>query len=296
MKHRSHSLLVACVVAAALLPAGFAGCTQDSTGGPDPIEKSAKRGLAGNVTAAGDLEVLKSGVSWWYNWGVTTGAPNGFADTYEMDFIPMLWGRNSDASIESARDYILSRPEIEYLLVMNEPNLTGQANRLPWEAAVDWLKYEDLVAELAANGRTIKTVGPQITWGTMQGYADPVVWMDAFYDAYRTANGGRDPQIDYLGFHWYDYGLEGQLDRLQKYGKQIWITEMANWNANIDSYEKHIEQMTQMVALCESRADVFRYAWFIARGTTFDNHHTYVLTQNTGELTELGRAYLDLPF
>jgi hypothetical protein len=25
---------------------------------------------------------------------------------------------------------------------------------------------------------------------------------------------GRDPQIDYLAFHWYDYGLSNQLDRL----------------------------------------------------------------------------------
>jgi hypothetical protein len=54
-----------------------------------------------------------------------------------------------------------------------------------------------------------------------------VVWLDTFYAAYQYANGGRDPKIDFLAFHWYDYGLTGQLDRLKKYGKKIWITEMA---------------------------------------------------------------------
>lgn len=34
-----------------------------------------------------------------------------------------------------------------------------------------------------------------------------------------------------LAFHWYDYGLSAQLDRLIKYNKQIWFTEMANWNS-----------------------------------------------------------------
>ncbi len=65
----------------------------------------------------------------------------------------------------------------------------------------------------------------------MPGYQDPVAWLDAFYAAFRSANGGRDPTIDYLGFHWYDYGLGGQLDRLTKYGKPFWVTEFANWHS-----------------------------------------------------------------
>ncbi len=46
-----------------------------------------------------------------------------------------------------------------------------------------------------------------MNWGTMQNYSDPVVWLDAFYAAYKNANGNRPPKIDYLAFHWYDYGL-----------------------------------------------------------------------------------------
>ena len=50
---------------------------------------------------------------------------------------------------------------------------------------------------------------------------------------------------------------------------------MANWNPNINSYQKQAEQMVQMVAICESRDDVFRYAWFIGRGSSPDNKFTY---------------------
>ena len=130
----------------------------------------------------------------------------------------------------------------------------------------------------------------------MSGYPDPVVWLDAFYNAYKSANGGRIPQIDFLAFHWYDFGLSSQLDRLQKYGKQIWITEMANWNTQINSYAKQEAQMRDMVNICETRTDVFRYAWFIGRGSGSDNKFTYLFTNTPGELTELGKVYISLPY
>ncbi|TFH01255.1 MAG: hypothetical protein E4H13_05405 [Calditrichales bacterium] len=263
---------------------------------PVQIEKSLKRGLAYNLTDPADLDTLKSGVSWWYNWYFKTSAPVNYYASYEMEFIPMLWGGNSAGDYTQVKDFILSHPEINYLLVLNEPNLTDQANHTPAQAAADWVKYEQVISEIALQGRTIYLVGPAMTWGTMSNYWDPVVWLDAFYAAYRSANGERDPKIDYLAFHWYDYGLESQLDRLKKYGKKIWITEMANWNAQIDSYQKQAQQMQQMVSICESRDDVFRYAWFIGRGNYPDNKHTYLFNPSPGELNDLGKLYISLPY
>jgi len=153
-----------------------------------------------------------------------------------------------------------------------------------------------VIKDLADLGRTVQLVGPAITWGTMTGYADPVAWLDAFYAAYKAANGDREPRIDYLAFHWYDYGLSGQLDRLKKYNKKIWVTEMANWNAQITSYAKQKQQMTEMVTICENREDVFRYAWFYGRGDFPDRHFTYLFTAIDGELSELGKLYIELPF
>jgi hypothetical protein len=137
-----------------------------------------------------------------------------------------------------------------------------------------------------------------MTWGTMTGYEDPVVWLDAFYAAYEAANNGRQPRIDYLAFHWYDYGLSAQLDRLTKYGKPFWVTEFANWHsqndgAEINTLAKQEAQMTDMVATCESRTDVFRYAWFTGRLSP-DPHYTSLLGA-TGQLTDLGKLYLSLP-
>ncbi len=260
------------------------------------LQKSPKRGISYDLTHALDLDTLKSGVSWWYNWYYQTSAPEGYYEDYQMEFIPMLWGGSpSLQSVTAVKAFILEHPEIDYLLVMNEPNLTDQANRTPQQAVSDWIIYEQVIADLANQGREIKLVGPAMNWGTLQDYWDPVVWLDAFY-AHFQATYGREPLIDYLAFHWYDYGLAAQLDRLQKYEKQIWITEMANWNANINSYTRQIEQMQEMVAICESRDDVFRYAWFIGRGGQFDNHFTYLFESDPGELTDLGQVYINLPY
>jgi hypothetical protein len=282
----------------------FIGCKGSESAPTDPGNpgvvvptKSPKRGLSYNLTNSSDFAALKSGVSWWYNWFYTTTAPTGFYSAYEMEFIPMLWGGSpSSNDIIAVKNFILGHPEVKYLLVMNEPNLTDQANRTPQQAAADWPKYEQVIADLAAQGRTIYLVGPQMNWGTMTNYSDPVVWLDAFYTAYKVNNGGVPPKIDYLAFHWYDYGLAAQLDRLKKYDKKIWITEMANWNPQINSYAKQAEQMTQMVAICESRSDVFRYAWFIGRGGLPDNKYTYLFEPTPGQLNDLGKLYLSLPW
>jgi hypothetical protein len=264
------------------------------TDAPAPAAKSAKRGVAYDLADPADLAVLAPGVSWWYDWGLRPNAtvPTDFRTRYGMDFHPMLWNGNFDtAEVES---YLLARPDIKHLLLLNEPNLSDQSNLMPSQAAQLWPRYEAV-----ADRTGVKLVGPAITWGTMPGFSDPVVWLDAFYAAYRASNGNRDPRIDYLAFHWYDYGLGAQLDRLTKYGKAFWVTEFANWHsqadgAQIDTVAKQKAQMSEMVATCESRSDVFRYAWFTGRWPS-DSHHTSLLGAS-GELTELGRHYVTLPF
>ena len=264
------------------------------TPSPTPAAKSAKRGIAYDFATLADLQAVAAGASWWYDWGTQPDAalPSDAATQAGMDFIPMLWNASYDAAAVEA--YIGAHANIKYLLVLNEPNLTDQANLTPAQAAAAWPGYEAVAAATGA-----KIVGPAITWGTMPNYGDPVVWLDAFIAAYQSANGGRSPRIDYLAFHWYDYGLAAQLDRLAKYGKQVWVTEMANWHvgdgaAAIDTLAKQKAQMTDMVNTCETRPDVFRYAWFTGRWSN-DVHFTSLLGAN-GQLTDLGSLYLSLPF
>ena len=263
-------------------------------GNPTSNTKSAKRGIAYDLANAEDLAALAPGVSWWYAFGLNphAGGPADVRTRYGMDFHPMLWNGSFDAAEVEA--YLLAHPDIRHLLLLNEPNLVDQANLTPAQAAQLWPRYESI-----AQRTGVKLVGPAITWGTMPGFADPLAWLDAFHAEYRLANGNRDPQIDHLAFHWYDYGLGAQLDRLKKYGKPVWVTEFANWHsqadgAQIDSLARQKAQMSEMVAICEARSDVFRYAWFTGRWAS-DPHHTSLLAAR-GELTELGRHYLTLPF
>ncbi len=303
---RRRRLLLAALAGASVAACGGGGDGGGGTGDPGaspapgagsqplPRTKSAKRGIAYDLGAAADFAALAPGVSWWYGWGsqVHGGTSIDLRASHGMDFIPMLWNGNfNDAQIVQM---LQADPAIRHLLVVNEPNLVDQANLTPAQAAALWPRFEAI-----AQATGVQIVGPQVTWGTMPGHADPVVWLDAFHAAYRGAHGGRDPRIDCLGFHWYDYGLAAQLDRLTRYGKPFWVTEMANWHvgdgsAEIDSVAKQKVQMSDMVATCEARADVQRYAWFTGRWNP-DPHFTSLLA-GPGVLSELGQHYLSLPF
>jgi hypothetical protein len=260
---------------------------------PTPAAKSAKRGVAYDLADPADFAALSPGVSWWYNWSSqpNNSTPTNYNSKYNMDFYPMLWNGNFNAA--SVTSYLQANPGIKYVLVLNEPNLSSQANTTPQQAAQLWPQYEAISRQTG-----VKIVGPAITWGTMANYQDPVAWLDAFYAAYQSANNGNNPQIDYLAFHWYDYGLSAQLDRLAKYGKAVWVTEFANWHSQNDGSQittlaEQEAQMTNIVAICETRADVFRYAWFTGRLNP-DPHFTSLLG-GPGQLTGLGTTYLSLP-
>lgn len=149
-------------------PGGTAPESSTPASGASPVAKSSKRGIAYDLPSAEDLSVLATGVSWWYDWGLRPNAavPADYRARYGMDFQPMLWNGNFDSTEVTA--WLQSQPDIRHLLLLNEPNLTDQANLTPSQAAALWPRYE---AVAAATG--VKLVGPAITWGTMTGYADP---------------------------------------------------------------------------------------------------------------------------
>ncbi len=268
----------------------------------DAQSKSPKRGIAYDLSNSSDLSALSPGVSWWYNYTSTpnSGIPGNYVSTYGMDYYPMLWNGNFNKTNVEA--FIMQHPEIKYILVLNEPNVSGQATCgaagapycAPADAAALWPQYEAI-----AHDTGVQIVGPQITYGTDPTYGNPETWMDAFYKAYESANGGRQPRIDFIGFHWYDYGLDAQLTTLAKYNKPFWVTEFANWHsqndgAQIDTLAKQEAQMTMMVNGLEGRGDVFRYSWFTGRVSP-DPHFDSLLA-GTGALTALGQQYITMPY
>lgn len=280
---------------------GCGGISKPNASAVKPVStgpKSAKRGIAYDIHTDADMAVLAPGVSWWYNWGRApySGLPSNYTNLYGMEYVPMLWNQNfPPSSIES---FIMEHPEVKYLMVMNEPNLKDQANRTPSQAASDWLRYEQVLADLSNQGRTVYLVGPQTSYGTMNGYWDPEVWMDDFYSNYQVRNNGRSPHIDYIGVHCYDYGLSGMIQKLSKYGKPFWVTEMANWHQNsVDTTELQEASMSNdFVMFCETNKSIFRYSWFTGRMPWPDVHHSTLLSSTNGVLTPTGKYYLNMPY
>jgi len=258
------------------------------------VSKSIKRGIAYDLSTVNDLDAISAGISWYYNWGASphSSLPFSLSAVHGVDYIPMLWNENFHEA--SVLRFFKANPGIKYMLVLNEPTIGGQAYTEPERAAGLWPRFENIARQAG-----VSIVGPQLTWGTMPGYQAPADWMDAFIAAYAAANQGNAPQIDFLGFHWYDYGLAGQLDLLARFGKPFWVTEFANAHsqqdgAQIDSLEKQKAQMSEMVALCERREDVFRYAWFTGRVNP--DPYFQRLFEGDGELSALGRHYISLPY
>jgi hypothetical protein len=232
-----------------------------------------------NPPSSADLQVLaEHGVSWWYNWG-SSGLQSS-----NIDFVPMLHSCSSD--IRKVEAYVDANPSTRFLLVLNEPNHLKQANATPHDAAKKWPEWEALADRLGLN-----LVGPQLTYGKMKGFEQPDIYLDKFIEEYCVLNDGRTPRIDALGYHFYgQHGLRGHLNNLHRFGKPIWLTEFAHFHA--DTVEEQKAWMTKAVALCEERADVVRYAWFIGRASS---EKTFTLLEEDGSLNDLGAHYVGLP-
>ncbi len=91
---------------------------------------SPKRGIAYGNNTTSDLSLLSPGVSWWYNWSEIP--ESSVLDSYSglgMDFVPMAW--NGNFNVQRLRNYLLTHPDVKYILGFNEPNFISQANMTP---------------------------------------------------------------------------------------------------------------------------------------------------------------------
>ncbi len=72
-------------------PALFLALFASLCASPAFAAKSAKRGIAYDLAEPADLQALKPGVSWWYNWGAAPnpGVPADYRRAYRMDYFPM---------------------------------------------------------------------------------------------------------------------------------------------------------------------------------------------------------------
>ena len=248
--------------------------------------KSAKRGVAQNNWAMAETDIpnLAAGMVWTYNWG--SGKPSATVGALlqqsDVEFCPMAWNnRYDEAGLKAAEKWILG---------FNEPNLTDQCNMTPAQAAEYW---PAVVAIAQAAGK--KLVSPAMNYGTLEGYHDPVVWLDEFF----AQPGISLDDIDAIALHCYmpsAGSVQQFIERFRKYGKPIWLTEFCNGNGSSISETAQLTYLCETLNMLEQHDMVERYAWFMGRGGFNSRWHNNLLdTQAPFGLTNLGKVFVNFP-
>ena len=159
----------------------------------------------------------------------------------------------------------------------------------PAQAAELWPAVVALAKEL-----NMKIVSPALNYGTLDGYHDPVKWLDEFI---------AQPQVsadDFVAIALHCYmpaagSVKNFIDMFEKYGKPIWLTEFCNGNSNNISEDTQLAYMCETINMLESHPNVQRYAWFMPRGSFNSRWHNNLLesAQPFG-LTKLGKVFVNL--
>ncbi|RMD75092.1 MAG: carbohydrate-binding protein [Lentisphaerae bacterium] len=261
-----------------------------------PVKPSPKRGVCANRMTLEDARALAPGVTWWYNWHHSAPELPGSP----LRHIPMIWGKTPKA-LQIIIDRCTQGKKIPEVLVLNEPNLKGQAFLKPQEAAQFW----NQVHQQLAVPFKVRLAGPQFALGSSETDAvkaiDPIsgkittyTFMVPYFDAFlHELPPAAKP--DNVGVH--SYGNIHELRWLipmlyKKYRKPIWVTEFNDWKAA--GSKGMIEYLIQAVDFLERTPYVERYAWFKARMGK-GNKASLLEEDQPGKLTRLGAIYVNMP-
>lgn len=179
------------------------------------------------------------GGSWFYTWSAANNSQS-------VEFVPMIW---DETHID---DKIISNSN--YILGFNEPDLSGQANLSPEEAA----KYWNILEQKYPNKRLISPAPSH----------ENVEWLEKFRNAYYQLY-DKYPKFDGIAFHCYkpwareciEVG-EYFINLAHQWGiSEIWCTEFAflkAWNGN---YRNEINIFTTWL---ESEEIIKRYSPYVS--------------------------------
>lgn len=245
--------------------------------------RSFKRGVGYNTLMAEDVAILSAGLTWGYNWGHSgSGNESAFA-ACQVEFVPMAW---SGIDKERARNYYRAHPESKYILGFNEPNFNDQAHLTPVEAAAKWPDIEEIADEF-----NLTIVGPALNYSPNAPYQDPLKWYDEFFQA---CSGCR---VDHIAIHLYMpamSAIKSNVERFQKYGKPIWLTEFCAWENNTTAASQK-RFLIETIDYLEQEPAIFRYAWFKERGWNGGHPYMQLLdNRNEGVFTDLGAVYANM--
>lgn len=244
-----------------------------------------KKGLCANEEMARYLEPEEMNIGWYYNWASHPHNYNAFENT---EYVPMIWGRASEGDIS----YVVSAG-YKHMLAYNEPDMGGDVggSKIDVNTAIsNWYKF-------IGNNYYLGSPAPALSPSWDNG-----VWFRTFM------NGIDQSTVDFIALHCYYSQYTGKeaaqtflrevVDKTyEMYHKPIWITEFAvdGWayddSAHIDSVKEFMEEAVKGL---NEREYVERFAWFSFNTTDQNNGIASLYNYETGDLTELGRLYVDL--
>ncbi|PHH75864.1 hypothetical protein CDD82_4238 [Ophiocordyceps australis] len=180
-----------------------------------------KRGLAYNDgSLANTFGSSCQQCGWAYNWA---SSPQGLDP--KISFVPMLWGDSPthtghwDSDAEKAL-----ASGTKALFSFNEPDIKGQANLSPQQAAASHVKYMNKYAGRALIG------APSVSNSNLEG--EGLAWLKSFMSA--CENQQEKCQVDFCNVHWYApaSAADTLFDHLEQAhqacgGKPVWLTEFA---------------------------------------------------------------------
>ena len=292
---------------------------------PALAQRIAKRGICWDEKTQPisdkPLQKMASGISWYYNWGVspqgTTATLIGQGDG-KVAFLPMCWNAAFYETV--LRNYLTAhKGEVKYLLAFNEPNLStgvGGSAMTPQQAADAWTKVKKIATDF-----DLEIVAPALNFtGDKVGGKvwEPFAWYDEFFRLVPDAG------IDYLAFHsymnWYSavnwvaseyfytdkessdlfYSTnKAKYPNLVKYlgsykaanghYPRMFLTEFCSWEEGSYPYRAgitrdfQIDQMTQKLQVLEQSDLVAGYAWFMGNPSGGETEFPYnsVFQSNT---------------
>lgn len=222
-----------------------------------------------------------SGVSWYYNWAAT---PNGVKAPKGVDFVPMIWGKDSATKATLAK----AKKNGKTLLGFNEPDLAEQSNMSVEEALDLWPKLQKTGMRLGS---------PAVAWGADQDGK----WLDEFMKGAKK----RGYRVDFITLHWYgsDFRTKPATQQLKSYvqavrkkypKKPIWITEYSLMNfgegPRFASAAKQAAFVKSSTNMLEKLKYVEHYSWFAFPTSTNGKDETG-LYRPGGAITKPGKAY-----
>jgi len=234
------------------------------------LASNAKRGIAFAESNGNDIGKAKnSQISWVYAW---EASPPAYLKSSGLEFIPMQWGSAGADQFQS----IVKGLGAKTILGFNEPDMSGQSNLSPGDAANIWKKY---IQPLHSQG--IKLGAPAVS--AAPGGMD---WLKSFMSACSGCT------FDFVPLHWYGDGSQYFEQYVQNFHNEfkhpIWVTEWASTNSNPTVALQFLKDTT---AFLDKTSYVQRYSWFAFERNSA-NSQQFALLNSDGSLNARGQAYI----